>query len=268
GTPLGTPLSSTLSVQNSLTESSLANNTWTTNSIVVGSYDPNDKIATTSSGLSTEYFYIDGDEWIDYTIRFQNTGTDTAFTVVVTDTLSPVLDMASFQQGVASHSFVVSFRAGRVVEWRFENILLPDSNVNETSSHGLVNFRVKPQLPLFPGTTIENTANIYFDFNDPVITEPSVLVAEFSTGVGEQVNGAQLLVMPNPTEGRLMVRRSGDDLRPGMLVVRGIDGRTMLEQRMLGSSAMLNMEALAAGVYMLEHVTDNGSRTTVRFVKQ
>ncbi len=268
GTPLGTPLSSTLSVQNSLTESSLANNTWTTNSIVVGSYDPNDKIATTSSGLSTEYFYIDGDEWIDYTIRFQNTGTDTAFTVVVTDTLSPVLDMASFQQGVASHSFVVSFRAGRVVEWRFENILLPDSNVNETSSHGLVNFRVKPQLPLFPGTTIENTANIYFDFNDPVITEPSVLVAEFSTGVGEQVNGGQLLVMPNPTEGQLMVRRSGDDLRPGMLVVRGIDGRTMLEQRMLGSSAMLNMEALAAGVYMLEHVTDNGSRTTVRFVKQ
>ena len=115
---------------------------------------------------------------------------------------------------------------------------------------------------------IENIANIYFDFNPPVITEPSVLVAEFSTGVEEPESRAQLLVMPNPTEGRLMVRRGGDDLRTGMLIVRGIDGRSMLEQRMPGTSATLNVEALAAGVYMLELLTDDGSRSTARFVKR
>ncbi|MEZ4738444.1 MAG: hypothetical protein R2818_03590 [Flavobacteriales bacterium] len=63
----------------------------------------------------------------DYTIRFQNTGTDTAFTVVVTDTLPATLDITSFEMGAASHPFIVSFRTGRVVEWRFPNIL-SDSN--------------------------------------------------------------------------------------------------------------------------------------------
>src|SRR5690606_34512909 len=131
---------------------------------VTASFDPNDKLAMTSSGYSNEYFYIDQDEWIDYTIRFQNTGTDTAFTVVITDTLNAELDMASFEQGLASHPFSVSFKPDRVVEWRFENILLPDSNVNEAASHGLVSFRIKPHLPILPGTEIENIANIYFDF--------------------------------------------------------------------------------------------------------
>jgi len=95
-----------------------------------------------------------------------------------------------------------------------------------------------------------------------------VLVAEFSTGVEEPESLAQLLVMPNPTEGRLLIRRSGDDLRTAMLIVRGIDGRSMLEERVPGTSAMLNVEAWAAGVYMLELVTNDGGRSTVRFVKR
>ena len=127
-------------------------------------------------------FFIDQDEWIDYVVRFQNTGTDTAFTVVITDTLAAELDMASFQQGLASHAFEVEFKPGRVVEWTFSDILLPDSNVNEPASHGLVKLRIKPVQPVLAGSVIENVANIYFDFNDPVITDPSMLVAEFSTG--------------------------------------------------------------------------------------
>src|SRR5690606_30232718 len=43
-------------------------------------------------------------------------------------------------------------------------------------SHGFVGFRVKPRLPLNASDEIENIANIYFDFNPPVITEPSILI--------------------------------------------------------------------------------------------
>ena len=57
---------------------------------------------------------------------------------------------------------------------------------NEAASHGFVSSGSSLcRSP--PGTVIENIANIYFDFNDPVITEPSVLVAEFSTGVEERI---------------------------------------------------------------------------------
>ncbi|MBK9515002.1 MAG: SprB repeat-containing protein [Flavobacteriales bacterium] len=134
---------------------------------------------------------------IDYTIRFQNTGTDTAFLVVITDTLPQHLDPSTIRMGAGSHGFSWSLSGQGTLRWVFPNILLPDSNVNEPRSHGFVSFRIRPYEPLLPGTTIENTANIHFDFNPPVVTEPSVLVAEFSTRVaGYPVNTIQGLACP------------------------------------------------------------------------
>ena len=78
--------------------------------------------------------------------------------MVVTDTLAQELDMTTFEPGVGSHPYTVSFKPGRAVEWRFENILLPDSNVNEPNSHGLLSFRIHPVQPTLPGTLIENIA--------------------------------------------------------------------------------------------------------------
>ncbi|HMC96785.1 MAG TPA: SprB repeat-containing protein, partial [Flavobacteriales bacterium] len=180
---IGSVLVSGFSVSQPITETTLVNNSAAGSSTVIGSYDPNAKIARTSSGTSATEYLIGEDAWIDYTIRFQNTGTAEAITVVVTDTLAEELDMGSFEQGLASHPFSVAFRSGRVVEWTFPNILLPDSGTNEAASHGLVNFRIHPMLPLLPGTVISNAADIYFDFNDPVRTPDAVLTAAMSTAV-------------------------------------------------------------------------------------
>jgi hypothetical protein len=56
------------------------------------------------------------------------------------------------------------------VAWTFDNILLPDSNVNEPESHGYVKFTIELKDSIPQDTKIENFAGIYFDFNDPVIT--------------------------------------------------------------------------------------------------
>ncbi|HMC96247.1 MAG TPA: hypothetical protein VKG92_01205, partial [Flavobacteriales bacterium] len=188
-----------------LAESTYVNNSAGPNGVFQGSYDPNDKQVLTSTRWSSDIYFIDQDEYLDYVIQFQNTGTDTAFTVVITDTLGTDLDMGSFQQGVASHPFDVSFKPGRVVEWRFENILLPDSGTNEAASHGLVNFTIGPVQPVLPGTVFANNADIFFDFNDPVRTPDAVVVAEMSTGIegGARVGA---LVFPNPAHDRLFLR--------------------------------------------------------------
>ncbi|MBK7946939.1 MAG: hypothetical protein IPJ85_17265 [Flavobacteriales bacterium] len=169
-TPLGNVLSSTWSVTNTLPDGNLANNTDVITRIVTGSYDPNVKEVSTSSGQSTTQYFLGTDAWLDYTIHFQNTGTDTAFTVVVTDTLDAELDMASFQQGAASHAVAVDFLPGRVVRWTFNNILLVDSITNEPLSHGLTSFRIRLHEPVLPGITVTNAADIYFDFNPPIRT--------------------------------------------------------------------------------------------------
>lgn len=134
----------------------------------VGAFDPNDKQAF-PRGYGNQHL-LEANTDIEYLIRFQNTGTDTAFNVVILDTLSAHLDAQKVRPGVSSHRYDFAVIDGNILRFRFDNILLPDSNVNEPASHGFVKFRV-PQQPDNPdGTVIENSAAIYFDFNDPIIT--------------------------------------------------------------------------------------------------
>ena len=241
------------------------NNTISLPATVVGSYDPNDKTAWTSSGASTDQYFIDLDDAITYRIRFQNTGTFPASTVVITDTLDESLDMLTFQQGPASHPFDVRFLPGRVVEWTFDDINLPDSVSNEPESHGLVSFRIKPVQPLVAGTPISNTANIYFDFNPPVITEPSMLTAEFSTGSPDlAANGAQS-VYPNPVSSMLQITLPGDVVG---LRIRAGDGREVMTRSGLAGVSAIDVQRLPSGAYSVEVMKAGGVVQRVRFIKQ
>ncbi len=264
---LGLTFNNTATLGMANADADVANNSYALPITVTGAYDPNDKQALTSTRSSTSSYFIDADNYIDYTIRFQNTGTDTAFNVVVTDTIAAELDLATFIAGASSHPYSLDIRNGNVLRWAFYNIQLPDSNVNEPASHGFVSFRIKPRLPLTPGTQIENIANIYFDFNPPVITEPSVLTAEFSTGVQAHTATPNLWLMPNPTSGSLEVRVS-DNAASGLLQVLSVDGRVVMEQRMEGPRTVLDVSQLSGGLYTLSWHDVNGTITTQRFVRE
>lgn len=137
--------------------------------IITGSFDPNDKDATPS--LTTTQVAL-GKE-INYTIRFQNTGNDTAFTVVIADTLSNLLQTKTLKIIQASHNCKTTVK-GNVVTFEFLNIKLPDSNINYYKSHGFVRFTIKPKTTLIAGTSIYNKAYIYFDYNSAIITNTAI----------------------------------------------------------------------------------------------
>jgi uncharacterized repeat protein (TIGR01451 family) len=136
--------------------------------VVSGSYDPNDKRGF-PSGITNQN-HIQPNQQLQYVVRFQNTGTDTAFTVVIRDTLDTDLNIFTVTPGVSSHDYTFKKYGPRVLEWTFNNILLPDSTTNEPESNGFITFTVD-QVPDLPnGTLINNQADIYFDFNAPIIT--------------------------------------------------------------------------------------------------
>ncbi|RDC61641.1 DUF7619 domain-containing protein [Adhaeribacter pallidiroseus] len=137
---------------------------------IIDSYDPNDK-QVSPIGI-TKRHYIKATDELEYLIRFQNTGTDVAYKVVVVDTLSEELDIASLRVGAASHPFIytVSGKGKPVLTFTFNNINLPDHKTNEPASHGFVKFTIA-QTPDNPkGTRIINAAYNYFDYNAPVKT--------------------------------------------------------------------------------------------------
>lgn len=260
---IGTTLNTAVTLTTEFTDADLANNTVTSTQLVTGSFDPNDKVATTSTAASSSQYFIDSDEWIDYTIRFQNTGTDTAFNVIITDTLPASLDPGSVQWGASSHTGSRSLSGTGLLKFIFPGILLPDSNVNEAASHGFVSFRIKPREPILPGTVIENIANIYFDFNPPVITEPSVLVAEFITGV-DQENKVHVHLQPNPVTDLLWI--SSEALVDKISIVAA-DGREVMRHSIRASTATLDVSRLVPGTYFLVATTRKGTLERDRFIK-
>lgn len=261
---LGQELVYTATVTNTTFEQNTSNNTYTATRLITGSYDPNDKRGVANSSGRDFQFILDADEWIDYTVRFQNTGTDTAFTVVIRDVIEEDLDIVSLQILGASHIFTPSFGEGRELVFTFNDILLPDSTTDLLGSQGFVAFRLKPRNGLLPGDLIENSAAIFFDFNEPVITEPSVLVAEFSTGI--QARGTAPSVFPNPANDQLFIRWNTAISSTCSWAIFSSDGRLLDEGIRAMDESPFDTREFVTGLYFLR--VFDGSRTfTMPFTK-
>ncbi len=133
-------------------------------------FDPNDKLTVPlSTQLSGDKLYA-FDDYVEYQVRFQNTGTDTAQTVVIKDLLNTNFDLSTIEIISASNDFSFMVENNRLLTVTFNNIQLPDSGTDFTGSMGYVKFGIR----LFPNTPhnilIRNVARIYFDQNDAVVT--------------------------------------------------------------------------------------------------
>jgi len=135
---------------------------------VVNSYDPNDKGENHAGGIKLTD--VSAGEYLTYVINFQNLGTDTAFNIVIRDTLDANLDWNTLQIIGTSHAAALQVSDGNKCAWTFSNIKLPYSAINEPASHGFIAFKIKPRSTVVAGDIIRNTASIYFDFNTPVVT--------------------------------------------------------------------------------------------------
>lgn len=225
----------------------------------IGAFDPNDKRAFV--GGNEEPGIVSPNREIEYLIRFQNTGTDTAFRVIVEDRIAGVLDIAAVTPLAASHPYSMELGADRKLRFIFDNILLPDSNINEAASHGFIKFSVR-QLPDLPiGTVIRNTASIYFDFNDPVVTNTSELVVSLPTKVHEPATGYTVLVSPNPFRDVVRFRISGPpDNNEYALLLTDAPGRIVRREQFSGDTIQIARNGLPSGMYFFVIQNKQGHR--------
>jgi hypothetical protein len=165
---LGNLLHSIATVTTSTQDNNLSDNQDTVTQIIKDSYDPNLKVVAPDGDITTQF--ISDKNYLDYTINFQNTGNDTAFNIVVQDTLSNNVDISSLQIISSSYPCTVTLDGTNHLQWYFNNISLPDSTTNEPLSHGFIRFKVRPLSGLAVGSHVYNTAAIYFDFNSQVLT--------------------------------------------------------------------------------------------------
>ena len=133
-----------------------------------GAFDPNEK-SSVPAGIGTSHLVEQG-SLMSYLVQFQNTGTDTAFTVVIRDTLSTLFNLNSLKIQSTSHPATWQLSPNGLLSVRFDNIKLVDSFTNEKKSHGFFTYQIRLKDSIATGTRLENKAAIYFDFNTPIIT--------------------------------------------------------------------------------------------------
>jgi hypothetical protein len=212
-----------------------------------GSYDPNDKLVSKTS--LPPVYDVEKDRLI-YTIRFQNSGTDTAFYVRVKDEIPANLNLSTLKVLNASHAYQLIVRDKNIVEFAFPNILLPDSATNEPKSHGYVQFSIQPKAGLPINTKIENNAAIYFDYNDPIITNFATTEVKLTTGLASNKN-LNFKLFPNPTKGtvRIELPNSGD----GNWLLSDISGRQIKTDNIANGEKImeLNLSDLPSGTYFI-----------------
>lgn len=258
-TPLGTAYTMYAEIQPVGGDATPSDNVVTQAGTTVAAYDPNDKAVSPGGLLALD------DTVLTYTVRFQNTGNDTAFNVLIRDTIDTDLDIFSFEMVGASHPYVLDAETPGVILFHFPGIMLPDSNINEPASHGHLVYRIrlKDGLPL--GTEIRNTAAIYFDYNAPVITNTTVSTYGLVSVDPSAGGRPDFAIFPNPASDAAVLRLGYGWSGMAGVSVMDMGGRTLLRYQLdadAGSEQQLQLGDLPAGLYMVECRTE--TRRSVR----
>jgi uncharacterized repeat protein (TIGR01451 family) len=212
------------------------------------SFDPNDKIALPARQDSSFY---KGEKLI-YTIRFQNTGNDTAFKVIIRDTFTSGVLGNTMRILNSSHRDRLRFslKDDRFLEFIFDPIILPDSTRNFLGSQGFVTFSVDADERLNIGERVENTAAIYFDFNDPIITNTQVNILSSPSGVDDNNIPSPIHCQPNPTDKNIILSNA----RAYDFIIGTIDGNLLKKGHIHRDQEEIDFAAHPAGIYILSLV--------------
>jgi len=208
---------------------------------VVNSYDPNIK----------EVYPIDVqpgfNDWLTYTIHFQNTGNAPAYNIRLADTLDTMLDLETFQVINYSHLNNTTLN-GKVLNVYFPNIMLPDSTTNPIGSIGYIQYRIKPKSTWTAPYKIKNTAYIYFDYNAPIVTNTTYNSILTVTGLNNNKETLASLY-PNPTTGTFTIELNIKEKQ--LLQVFDISGQIVLSKSIENGKTTIDANHLAAGIYTI-----------------
>jgi|GEM_PF-1464293 len=215
---------------------------------VVGSYDPNDKAVSPGLWLTPEEL-AEGHP-LTYTIRFENTGTYYAEFIRITDTLSPLLDASSLQILSSSHPCTWTLKGPGIVEFFFPDIWLPWF---EPDKHGFVKFSVQPRQTLELGEVVENTGNIYFDFNPAIVTNTVGTTIGYSTATHNPEKLEVLRFQPNPAADYVRLFWANAPVGINRVRLYDLEGRCMMDEKFhqTGDWITVPLINLPNGKYML-----------------
>lgn len=247
---LGDEITFTASVTTDGDDVDLSNNEDVLTLVAVNSYDPNDIACREGDYISEEQ----AEGYLNYYIRFQNTGNADAINVRIEDVLDNKLDLETLQPLSASHDYRVEVE-NNTVQFIFDNINLPGEEVNEPESHGYVAYRIKPKAGAEIGDIFEATASIYFDFNEAIVTNTATTEIQSIMGLGENVLN-QFTLYPNPAKNIVNIAFGDSVTNDVSISISDISGKIVLAKTVSNSENSFDVSGLTSGMYFVTLTSD------------
>lgn len=246
----GDILSFTASI-NGQTDETPNDNTATINQTVVNSYDPNDKTCLEGTTITPNMV----GEYVHYLIRFENNGTANAQNIVVKDMINiNKFDINTLIPINGSHNFETRISSTNKVEFIFQNIDLP---FDDDNNDGYVSFKIKTKPNLVIGDTFSNLANIYFDYNFPIVTDNYTTTIQNILGLQENDFINDIVTYPNPVKDILNFKTEDNILK---IEIFDISGRIVSSNSV--SENKIDLSNLKTGNYILKLYTKKGIMNT------
>jgi uncharacterized repeat protein (TIGR01451 family) len=231
---------------------SILDNIFTLENTVVGSYDPNDKTCLQGDRVKPDMV----GEYVDYLIRFENTGNYAAENVVVKDIIdTKTFDVSTLKITDASHEVYTRIE-GNKVEFIFENIQLPFDDAN---NDGYIAFKIKTLPTLVLGDSLKNLADIYFDYNFPIRTNEAQTTVAFPVFTKDITT--EVKFYPNPVFDILYLDKNDHWTKAEIFDIAG----RIMRSISLDSSSM-DVSGLESGTYFIR-LKDGEKVGLVKFVK-
>lgn len=223
--------------------------------IIRCSYDPNDK-SVTPAGMGDEHFTLPNSS-LQYLIRFENTGNDTAYNVVIYDTLNTALDYNTLKVIGYSHAVNTEITKNGIIAFHFNNIMLPDKATGGDKASGFVRFSIDQKAGIEDYTNICNKAAIVFDENKPIITNEvcNLIVENNPILAGNKApKSSTFFIYPNPASDKINI--------PENTVNFTITNTYGVEMFVKGE----DVSGLAPGIYIVKLKMANGVVETEKLI--
>ena len=258
-------LTTSASVSAPANDISLENNSFTNTQVVVASYDPND--ITEAHGEKIQFNQFSSNDYLYYTIRFQNTGTANAINVRLENTLDAQLDESSIRMVSASHNYVME-RINNQLVWKFDYINLVSNLQSEELSKGYVTYKIKVQPGFAIGDIIPNTAEIYFDNNAAIVT--NTFNTEFVASLGNaSFESTDLLIFPNPANTTIQIQLQNTSEMIDLITITDVLGKNIRNVKGVSSNQLsVDVADLSQGVYFVEISTQNNLKQVKKLIKE
>ncbi|GEM_PF-2360432 len=212
----------------------------------------------------TDSVYLQNNNPVVYAIFFENSTSDTVSHVLITDTISPLLDISSLQVLSSSHNVTTSIVNNNVLRFTYDGIHLVPGEA------GSVQFSLLPGGNITQGAVIYNSATVLMGGAGILGANLTVLTAAppaVDTGTGVNNKHFELLsilVYPNPAKDLLNVKLEGNRGSDAFITLVDVQGRVVYEAQLRSSQVQINTSRFISGLYLLKY-RDGKKERTLKF---